>query len=55
MFYIHSQVRCLELQELLEEQGIPEDEITEKVNAFRAKLLAERKSGVARDSAGRAM
>jgi hypothetical protein len=45
----------LELQELLEEEGVKEDEITEKVNAFRAKLLAEKKSGVARDSSGRPM
>jgi len=48
-----AEVRCLELQELLEEQEIPDDEIAEKVNAFRAKLLAEKKSGVARDSSGR--
>jgi len=47
-----AEVRCLELQELLEEQNIPEEEINEKVNAFRAKLLAEKKSGP-RDSSGR--
>jgi hypothetical protein len=45
----------MELQELLEEQGISEEEITKKVNAFRAKLLADKKSGVMRDSSGRPM
>jgi len=47
-----AEVRCLELQELLEEKNIPEDEIQEKVSAFRAKLLAEKKSGP-RDASGR--
>lgn len=45
----------MELRELLEEEGIPEEEIDEKVNAFRAKLLAEKKLSLAKDSSGRTM
>jgi len=50
-----AEVRCMELRELLEEDRIPEAEIEEKVNAFRAKLLAEKKLAVAKDASGRAM
>ncbi|KAJ8518352.1 hypothetical protein ONZ45_g4564 [Pleurotus djamor] len=34
------EVKCLELQVELEDQGVDEDEIDEKVNALRTKLLA---------------
>jgi len=48
-----AEVRCMELRDLLEEQNLPESEINEKVNAFRAKLLAEKKLSYARDASGR--
>jgi len=52
-----TEVRCLELRELLEEQGISESEIDEKVNTFRTKLLNEKKKQFPfqRDSSGRAL
>jgi len=50
-----AEVRCMELRDLLEEQDLPESEINEKVNAFRAKLLAEKKLTYQRDSSGRPM
>jgi hypothetical protein len=49
------QVRCMELRDLLEEQELSESEIEEKVNSFRAKLLAEKKLSYQRDSSGRPM
>ncbi len=45
----------MELRELLEEEGVPDEDIEEKVNAFRAKLLAEKKLSLAKDASGRAM
>jgi len=48
-----AEVRCMELRELLEEQELPDDEIEEKVNSFRAKLLAEKKSSILKDASGR--
>jgi len=48
-----AEVRCMELQEMLEEEGVSEEEIMKKVNAFRTKLLADKKAGVIRDSSGR--
>jgi hypothetical protein len=45
----------MELRDLLEEQELSESEIEEKVNSFRAKLLAEKKLSYQRDSSGRPM
>ncbi|KAJ2780705.1 hypothetical protein GGI15_003448 [Coemansia interrupta] len=33
------EIKCLELQDKLEDQGLPEDEIEEQVNSYRQKLL----------------
>jgi serine/arginine repetitive matrix protein 2 len=35
------QVKCLELEEVLEEQGLKEDEIEEKVSAYRKMLISK--------------
>jgi len=48
-----AEVRCMELRELLEEQGLPEADIDKKVSDFRNKLLAEKKLTYQRDSSGR--
>lgn len=45
----------MELRELLEEENISEEEIEKKVNAFRAKLLAEKKLSLSKDSSGRTL
>jgi len=45
----------MELRDLLEEKELPEAEIEEKVNAFRTKLLAEKKLSYQLDSSGRPM
>ncbi|XP_021948390.1 serine/arginine repetitive matrix protein 2 isoform X2 [Folsomia candida] len=48
-----AEVRCMELRDLLEEQGLPDSEIDKKINDFRSKLLAEKKLTYQRDSSGR--
>lgn len=45
------EVRCLELQDKLEDEGVDEDEITEQVEALRRKLTAELEAG--KDVGGR--
>ena len=40
---------------MLEEDGLPEDKIEDKVSAFRKKLLEEKKSGIPNDVNGRPM
>merc|ERR1719259_560799 len=52
------ELKCIEMQELMEEQGYDEEEIERKVSSFRTMLLEEEGAaqsggGVARDENGR--
>jgi len=49
------EVKCLELRELLEDEGTDEAEIESQVTIFRSKLMEESKNSLMKDSSGRPM
>ncbi|VVC39203.1 Hypothetical protein CINCED_3A019548 [Cinara cedri] len=47
------ELKCIELEQSLEDQGYSQDEIIDKINSFRTTLLGKHKSGTEYDEFGR--
>jgi len=47
------ELKCIELEQSLEDQGYSQDEISDKINTFRITLLGKQKSGTEYDEFGR--